>query len=167
MAFVAKAALWRANSTSPPSIGDVVNSGRLLWLPQPILSMPVGTEWKGRLTETRLADGAEGVRGNLRSSRVVSITGQLAKTTFGGTVTYTEQEMFELFENLQSFVNSGDKQMELFVYYDLATTTYRKYKKVYAKSLMTDIGDNDWHVFPWTMQLILADPVLYTTAPGA
>ena len=95
MAFVFKPGLWRASSTSPPSVGEVVGSGRMFWLPAPIYNFPVSVEWKGRIVETRLADGAEGVRGNKKKARTESFSGKIAKTTRDGTVLYTDEAMYE------------------------------------------------------------------------
>lgn len=173
MAFIFKPGLWRATATSPPSVGEVIGSGRMFWLPLPVLSFPVSVEWKGLTTEPRMADGAEGVRGNKRKSRIETFSGQIAKTTVGGDALYTDEEMFEWFEDFSAFITFGnttasrDKPMELFWFYDLDTTTYRKHKGVYAASLRTDIGDQERVVFPWNLQLNITDPVIYTTGPGA
>lgn len=173
MAFVFKPGLWRASSTSPPSVGEVVGSGRMFWLPAPIYNFPVSVEWKGRIVETRLADGAEGVRGNKKKARTESFSGKIAKTTRDGTVLYTDEDMYGWFEDFTDFLTFGnttaerDKSLELFWFYDSASSTYRKHKSVYAASLRTDIGDTDRVVFPWNLQLTIADPVIYTTSPGA
>lgn len=174
MAFVFKPGLWRADATSPPTSGsEDIGAGRMFWLPQPVTSFPVSFEWKGSTVEPRLKTGAEGVRGHKLKSRVESFSGKIAMTTVGGEVLYTDQDMFEWFEDFQAFLTFSDasaqrdKPLELFWFYDSATSTYRKHKGVHAASLRTDVGDSERVVFPWNLQLTITDPVVYTTGPGA
>lgn len=174
MAFVFKPGLWRADATSPPTDGsEDIGSGRMFWLPWPVTDFPVSVEWKGLTSEVKLADGASGVHGRKKVSRVESFSGQIAKTTLAGEVLYTEEDMFVWFENFLAFLTFNDttaqrdKSLELFWFYDSGSSTYRKHKKVFGASLRTSLGDSDRLTFPWNLQLTIADPVIYTTAPGA
>lgn len=177
MAFIFKPGLWRSSDTNPPS-GETIGSGNMFWLPLPVLSFPVSAEWKGSTVEARLSNGAEGVRGSKRKSRVESFSGLVARDQMGddGDPVLGDSNMFGLFESLVEFMTFGnteaerDKPMELFWYFDDSIETgptYRKHKGVYAASLRTDIGDQNRVTFPWNLQLIITDPTIYTTGPGA
>lgn len=166
MALVYRPGIWRPDTSSPPAYGEVIGAGRMFWLPQPVTNLPFGSEWKGQMVASRLKDGGEGKRGNKRAPRSVSITGLVAKTSPDGSVLATEAQMYTQFEQMLEFINSGDISMELFLFYDLATTTYRKYKGVYADSLMSDLGEANYIAFPWSMQLTITHPIIYTTSPG-
>lgn len=177
MAYVFRPGLWR-DTTVAPLVGDrfiepeVISSGVMFWLPQPVTSLPFGAEWKGRAVEPRLKDGAEAVRGNKLKTRTESISGLIGREVptdpEDPIVRFlTTGDMYEKFADFVAFVDTKDYPLELFVFYDEVTSTYVKYKGVYAASLKTDLGDSQFHVIPWNLQVVITDPKIYTTAPGA
>jgi len=175
MAFTFAPALWRSGSYTPPS-GTArttsVNGGQLFFLPQPITAFPIIDDFKGKVEEMTAKAGGNAVRGNRHAHKQISITGLYGKHTASTTSpTITELDMVNLHMDLLEFLDPTDPERyhELFVYYDSGTSTYRKYKSCYKTGLQTDVGDNDYSnkIFRMNLQMIILDPVMYTTGPGA
>lgn len=175
MAFTFAPALWRSGSYTPPS-GTTrttsVNGGHLFFLPQPITSCPIIDDFKGKVEEMAAKSGGNAMRGNRHAHKQISLTGLYGKHTAGtSSPTITELDMFSLHMDLLEFLDPDEPSTshELFLYYDSGTSTYRKYKTCYKSSLRTDVGDSDYanKIFQMNLQLVILDPVMYTTAPGA
>jgi hypothetical protein len=176
MAFSFAPALWRSGTsyTSPSGTTrtTTVNSGQLFFLPQPITAFPLLDDFKGRVEEMTAKVGGNAVRGNRHAHKQVSITGLYGKHLVSTeTALLTELQMLDLHRDLLEFLNPDEptQEHELFIYYDSGTSTYRKYKQCFKSSLSTDIGDAAYanKIFTMNLQMIILDPVIYTTGPGA
>jgi len=175
MAFTFAPALWRSGSYTPPSgttRTSSVGGGHLFFLPQPITAFPIIDDFKGKVEEMTAKSGGNAMRGNRHSHKQISITGLYGKHTAGTTSpTITELDMLNLHMDLLAFLNPTEPTQahELFMYYDAGSSTYRKYKSCYKTGLQTDIGDNEYanKIFRMNLQMVILDPVMYTTAPGA
>lgn len=175
MAFTFAPALWRDGSYTPPSgttRTTTVGTGQLFFLPQPITSCPIIDDFKGKVEEMTAKVGGNAMRGNRHAHKQISVTGLYGKHTASTTSpTITELDMFNLHMDLLEFLDPTDpsRAHEFFIYYDAGTNTYRKYKSCYKTELRTDVGDNDYanKIFQMNLQMVILDPVMYTTAPGA
>lgn len=165
MAQIFRPSIWRPSTSG--TTGTVVNSGRLYELPQPVISLQSPISWKGETTTGPYVAGATGVYGQVRDVVPISCSG-----TFGtqdGDATMSESEMWLNFYTLQAFMEpvTPTSLFEFFLYYDLATTTYVKFKSVRFLNLTSNQGDTNWNLFPWDISAEALDPVIYTTSPGA
>lgn len=164
MAVVYKPALWR---TGAGAIGTTVNGGQLLMLPQPSSSFSWPITWKGETTTGPYQSGATGVYGQARATVPISINGEFGKQ--GTSATIDEADMWTACYNLQSFLDppTPTTTFEVFLYYDVGTSTYVKFKKVRPLSFSTDQGDANWVIFPYQITMEALDASIYTTEPGA
>lgn len=141
-------------------------------LPQPVQSFPIVDEFKGKVEELPGSSGGLAVRGNFHKFKTINIVGLYGKHKVSSfSETLTELDMFDLHRDLLEFLkpSSPSSECELFMYYDSASSTYRKYKRCVKTSLSTGIGDGEYasKIFSMNLQMVILDPVMYSTAPGA
>ncbi|CAB4162430.1 hypothetical protein UFOVP785_38 [uncultured Caudovirales phage] len=164
--------LWRSGTswTAPSGTSgrvSTISSGQMFWLPCPVKNLPTIFESKVVVEEPNQKVGGNAAHNQKLKTSAFSLTGEVARTkTVSGDAVYDDLEMFDLFWDFSDFC-SQNGYMELFFFYDLATTEYRKFKKVVFSSISADIGDMNFNLYKYTLQLHRLDPVVYTTAPGA
>ena len=142
----------------------VYRTSTLYELPRPILTLRLQEAWDFEQFKILLQDGDQLV-GHSRQGVDIAIEGQIALQA--GTLRLTEQQMFDELEALRAALHIGpdDAKYELFLYHDIATATYRKFKAVSTVRLETDLSDQK--LFTWSALLHAENPALHTTAPGA
>lgn len=99
----------------------------------------------------------------------ITMSGSFGVGTDGSTLTTSEQAMWGAFGEIGTHLATGGAEqfLEFFVYYDSASSTYRKLKRVRPVSFAASLGDDKNKLFGWTMVLFSEDPNIYVTAPGA
>lgn len=165
--------LWRSGTSWAAPSGtsgrvSTINSGQMFWLPCPVKSLPILFESKASIEEPNQKIGGNAAYNQKLKTSGFSVAGEIARTkaaTDGSTVV-DEVEMFDLYWDFAHFA-SRDGEMELFFFYDSGTTEYRKFKKVVFSSISSDVGDTNFNLYKYTLQLQRLDPAVYTTAPGA
>ncbi len=143
-----------------PAIDDGLN---VYELPRPIDTVRVQDAWDFEALKVPLADG-ETLVGHSRNGVEVSIEGRLGSQA--GTLLADEQAMFAELETLRSrlHVNDSASKYDLFLYYDPASGTYRKFKGCTTVRFDWDISEKS--LFRYAVMIHTDDPTLYTTGPG-
>ena len=147
MAFTFKPAIYR----------DAV----LYELPRPVVSVRVRDVWDFEQFKVPLADG-DFVVGHSRDGVEIALEGQIG--TQAGALKATEETMFAALEELRSklSVGSPDETYLLFLYHDVASGTYRHFKK--CTTVRFDYDLSDPHLFTYSVVIHAEDPVIYATA---
>lgn len=154
MAFVWKPAIYKGST--------------LTWLPRPVDTVRLTTEWDNRESKVPLKDGIS-TTGHSLNGRVITIGGKTGKNESGFLCT-DEDRMDELEAVLTLLDISADSEkFELFLYHDAGSGVYRKFKQCSPKSYGYAQGERqDERVHsPYELVIVAEDPVLYSTAPGA
>jgi len=136
----------------------------LVQLPLPVVSVRVQEAWDFEMLKVPLADG-DFVTGHSQQGVSISIDGQIRAQA--GAPKASEEAMFAVIENMRSTLDvsaAGDKY-SFFLYHDVATSTYRKFKSCSTVKFDYDVSDKN--LFPYSIVIHAEDPVLYTTAPGS
>lgn len=97
----------------------------------------------------------------------ITIIGEFGKSA--SAVTDSEQEMWTELETLRTKLASADdsEKLELFIYHDTGSATYRKFKQVRPVSLQPSVGDSSRVIFGYQLVLMAENPAIYSTAPGS
>ena len=142
-----------------------IDNGTILHeLPRPILRFHVQDGWDFEQFKVPLKDG-DTLVGHSQQGIDISIEGQIG--TQSGTLKLTEAEMFDALESLRSVVDVADSnsKYDLFLYYDVASSTYRKYKSCSTVRFEYDLSEKN--LFTYSLTIHAEDPVIYSTASGA
>lgn len=155
MAFTWKPAVYSpANTTT-------------LFLPRPISSCDLPFGFSFDTHKVPLKDGAK-TFGRSADAFTVTFAGQIGIGTDGSTKRLTELAMFDDYTLFASHLAAGDKdtKVELFLFYDSASSTYRKFKNVRPQTFALQLGDQNCHIYAYTATFFVEDPNVYTTAEG-
>ncbi|VAX40666.1 hypothetical protein MNBD_PLANCTO02-2909 [hydrothermal vent metagenome] len=142
-----------------------IDNGVLLQeLPRPILRLSVQDAWDFEQFKVPMKDG-DTLVGHSQKGIEISIDGQVG--TQAGTPTLTEEAMFTALESLRAVADVADSnsKYDFFLYYDVATSTYRKFKSCSTVRFEYDISDNT--LFTYSLVIHAEDPAIYSTASGA
>lgn len=142
------------------------NTTTLTSLPKPILSCRLPTVWSFDTHKVPLKDGGV-TYGHSKNPHEIQITGSFGKVDASYKI--SEEDMWTTYTTLmtQLDLNPSSTKHEFFLYYDLGTTTYVKFKSVYPIQFDVDFGDDEHIIWPYTLVLGVDDNTIYTTAPGA
>jgi hypothetical protein len=139
----------------------VYRSPTLYELPRPIVALRVHDAWDFAQFKVPLADG-DSLSGHSRQAAEITIEGQIG--TQAGTLKPTEETMFDEIEQLRSVlhVDESAPPYDFYLYYDLATGTYRRFTDCSTVRFEADLSDP--HLFTYSVVIHAADPKLYNTA---
>lgn len=149
----------------------IYSNGSMYFLPRPVLRFQVGDEWNVDRQKVPKKQG-EQIVGHSKNAVKISVSGLFGVIGPRGTsepeLLISEGLMYPQYELLRARcdISSEATKFELFKYYDPYSGTYRKYKSVSVLNLSADLGDNDRITFPYSIDFIADDPVIYSTAPG-
>jgi hypothetical protein len=76
-------------------------------------------------------------------------------------------ELQSMVTKLSNVISSADAFYEFFMFYNSGTGVYLKFKSCWTEAFMPQLGDGDRTTWPYQIDIVANDPVLYTTAPGA
>lgn len=158
-----------------PAIYGPTTDGNLVVLPRPVEQFDPAWAWKMQEHEVPRKDGVE-VYGNSYRALDISISGQFAilrdEWSFADSgLLIGEEDMWAAVEEFRGYLDVRDRDefLELFIYHDQSTTTYRKFKQVYPTDFTVKIGDNDqgFVTFKYNLSLKAENPAIFNSAPGA
>lgn len=136
----------------------------VIFLPQPILSGGPQWRWKSHRSEVT---GINGSYIDMPSRQGLSIPFSGMMDQEFSTMVEDEAEMWDYFDRLNTYMDvTGGDRLELFLYYDVDTETYRKFKNVVPESFQVDMGDQPGKLWGWTGTWFAGDTTIYDTAPG-
>lgn len=138
-----------------------------LFLPRPVISCDLPLSFSFDTHKVPLRDGAK-TFGLSMDAFTVTFSGQLGTGTDGTTKCLTELAMFDAYTTMASHLAAGDhtNKVELFLFYDSSTSTFRKFKGVRPQTFALQLGDDKCHIFGYTATFFVEDPNVYTTAAG-
>ena len=136
-----------------------------LWeLPRPVSSMRIQESWDFERFKVPLADGDSHV-GHSKQGVDISIEGQFGSQD--GVTKLSEAEMFAVLESLRTKldISADSEKFEFFLYYDISSGTYRKFRECSTVRLEYDLSSP--HLFAYSAIVHADDPTIFSTAPGA
>lgn len=141
----------------------IYKNSSLYELPRPVPVVRVRDAWEASRFKVPLGDG-DTLVGHSRQGVDISVEGQIGSQS--GTLKTSEGEMLQESETLRGTldVTSGLEKFEFFLYHDVASATYRKFKS--CSTVQFEIDLSDQNLFTYSLVIHAEDPVLYTTAPG-
>ena len=109
--------------------------------------------------------------GESHDSYVLTIEGEFGESGIGGTVYGgDEAAMYARYETIREHIDilNGNKTLELFWFFDDSSDAYyRKYKNVVPRGFAVNLGDEANRQFSYSLSLLVTDPTIYDTEPGA
>ena len=143
----------------------IYKSAVLTELPKPINTFDTDDSWDIRQSKVPLKDGTE-TDGHSRNGTTIFIAGQYGKQS--GTNSITEEAMFVVYADMLSKfdVSVAADKYELFIYHDVTSATYRKWKNCSTIRLKTSFGDDAHTIFQYSIEILADDPTIYSTGPG-
>lgn len=137
----------------------IYRDAALYELPRPIDVLRLSDGWDFDRFHVPLAEGDVTV-GHSRRGLEIAIEGRIG--TQAGALRGTEEEMFDEIAALRSTLGAGE--FELFLYYDTASGTYRKFRSCSTIRFESDLSDP--HLFAYQALIHADDPAVYSTPPG-
>ncbi|MEX0701186.1 MAG: hypothetical protein WD069_03745 [Planctomycetales bacterium] len=141
----------------------IYRNAALYELPRPIDVLRLQDGWDFDRFHVPLADG-DVTLGHSQQGLDIALEGRIG--TQAGALRASEQAMFDEIAALRSAlgVGAGEGPFELFLYYDEASETYRKFKSCSTVRFESDLSDP--HLFAYSAVIHADDPAVYATGPG-
>ena len=148
-----------------PSVWQTGDGSTVTELPKPIVDFSIADGWDIRKSKVPLADG-ETYDGHSINGPIIAVQGSIGRDTSGKYI--DEETMFDRYLIIRSKldISSSSEKYEFFIYHDVGSATYQKFKSCSTRSFELFLGDDDNKLFEYSLSVIAEDPVIYTTAPG-
>ena len=132
-------------------------------LPRPVDSLRVRDSWDFQTFKIPLADGNTVVGGSRQGVEII-VEGRFGSQS--GTLTLTEEDMFQEVKNFRNAVDVPETSdtYTFFLYHDDTAGVYRKFKS--CSTIRFEFNLSDEKLYSYSAVIHAADPRVYTSAPG-
>jgi hypothetical protein len=143
-----------------PAVWD----GAVLYeLPRPVTAVRIQDSWDFARFKVPLGAG-DALAGRSPNGVDIAIEGEFGMQA--GALKAGEESMFVAIEALRAALSADapDATYELFLYHDVATSTYRSFRNCTTVRFECDLSESK--LFVYSALIHASDPTIYTVAPG-